>query len=875
MKRKINKFLFESPPDIDLNNFQNYDFENLQSTEKKSQTKKYSSADDVNQSQQRDRKKYLSTDTSFDNEKNVRTEHKSDLYDLFEEYYENLQKAEELAAELENNPGIIKETLESFADAFDSFLKFDQRQYAKYEEQKRLVYEKGFHTMFLGKNPIFEKREDGGIQFDRRIIDNFFKYAPGNLTRAVVYGVPEGYYRLITETGKGIINFWNASVEFIDEKIPIIDETCQKAADTVVNTLNDGYNFITDPQNVELMQNLMVIGMSDDMMYSMGNTQYLEKAFKNTENIFDDKKVQKELGLTKSELDLNRAVSRNYILNVMNDVDDDEDEVNKKNNNINIAQISQNLQNSMKNFEGFNNSNDSDINEDSVMQEDLNKVFNRLKGYKNYTPEDLLNNPNLINQIGDEIEGAITDFEKNKQHFDNDEIQSIQNAVKNFKKTKEIFPKIIEKFKDITQDKTVFENIKKFYKDQGIFNLNTNLDTLKNNYKNYLEQKHKQYEETLKDPLGLTDSVRIQNNFRRDLFLLRFHIKLIDTVVYFLNRFAEKILKNDKGSYRGNNFLSSIYQICLNNVNEKTIDDQKYSTEQLDLGNIAKNFNDINVISDMYNYQKGKGAENNFTDQGFFSKNNRLLSNNDKIVGFYSRQKNSDKIDMILESLRKHYNPSYFRDQEEKKLDNNNTRLQSGSFGIEEPEPIQSQELDPDFELNLKLIFTKIEIALKNAFLIDTIVLLSQKNSTKIDSKLLNNDYILYQIDISSLYNKIFNEPKLWDYIITLTNQKNSVNGEFKIEKPINMTEELKDFSIFDLREYINITPEEKITIPYENIETKTKESLDFVIESFQFLNKQIQNKKDPDLNPIQLIDLFKLSGLDFLTQNKNIFINA
>ena len=869
MKRKINKFLFESPPEIDLNNFQNYDFENLQSSEKQNQTKKYSSSSDVNQEQQRDRKRYLSSDTSFDNEKNIRTEYKNDLYDLFEEYYDEMQKAEELAIELKNNPspGVIEATLDAFAKAFDCLLKFNQKEYAKYQKQKQLVNDKGFYTMFLGKNPVFIRNNSGGIQLDPMIINNFILNAPGNLTREIAYGVPESFSRLIMDTGKNIVNFYNTSVEFIDEKAPTYSNAFRKAGDAVINTLNDGYNFITDPQNIELFQNIMVISAFSDDMHSADNP-YLQKAFSSLENIFDDKAVQKKLGLTKSELDLNRNISRNYILNVMSD--DDEDDVNKKNNAVNI---SQQIQNSIKNLKVINNSNDSsDSNdEDSAMKEDLNKAFNRLKGYKNYTPEELLKNPNLINQIGDEIEGAIVNFEKNKQDFDNDEIKSIQNVITNFKKFKDTFPTIIENFKEISEDETVFENIKKFYKDQGIFNLNTNLDTLQNNYKNYLEQKHKQYEETLKDPLGLSDSVRIQNNFRRDLFLLRFHIKLIDTVVYFLNRFTEKILKNNKGSYRGNNFLSSIYQICLNNVNEKTIDDQKYSTEQLDLGNIAKNFKDINVISDMYNYQKG--AENNFTDQGFFSKNNRLLSNNDKIVGFYSRQKNSDKIDMILESLRKHYNPSYVyvRDQEEKKPDN----TEEGSFGIEEPEPIQSQELDPDFELNLKFIFTKIEIALKDAFLIDTIVLLSQKNSTKIDSKLLNNDYILYQIDISSLYNKIFNEPKLWDYIITLTNQKNSVNSEFKIENPINMTEELKDFSIFDLREYINITPEEKITIPYENIETKQKESLDFVIESFQFLNKQIQNKKDPDLNPIQLRDLFNIAGLDFLTQNKNIFIDA
>jgi hypothetical protein len=866
MKKKKNKFLFESPPEIDLNSSKNYDSENLQSKESDDN---YSSIDKINRFNQRDRDPYKENEgfVQVNNSKkeDKKSKYTSDLYDLFENLYDIQLKSEEAALELKKNPGMIEETLIYFNQLFDAVLAFDQEQYKKYVKSKN----DSFHTILIGNNPIFRQTSNGGYVFDSKLIDNFVNHQLSGeniakATRMIVYGMPETILNsYLFPLGNAIVNGYNLSVKVTDDSIEYIKNNLSffdKVCTSLYKASNKIYDFFTDEQNHEMISDIFIV-QNAMQTGNFKNNPYINQSLQNISKIKDDKSVQEKFNITKNELNLNRSFTRSYFLNtVLNDIDEDEEDV--KSNKDNISDISQKIENSMKNLI---QSTGQDMKLDPA---DFKNSFDRLKGYVNYTPEQLINNPELIDNISNQIEDSIRDVKENKEIFSQEEINSIQKLAASFIKTKDLFKDVKNNFQKIKEDTKVFENIKRFYKDQGIFNLSTNLDTLKNNYKNYLQEKHKQQEDILNDPLNISEESLKISNFKKDLFLLRFHIKLIDMVVYFLNRFTEKILKEDKNSFRGDNFLTSIYQICLNDVNRKTFDEQKYSAaEELDLQNIVKSFKDINIVT------KSFEKNNDNTDSLFFSKDNKLLSNDDKIVGFYSRKKNSDKIDMILESLRKHYNPTYDRDEKEKTLDNK--RLQTGSFGIEEPEPITSQDLDPDFELQLKLIFTKIEIALKNLTLLDTIVLLSNRNVTnKKDSKLLQNDYLLYQIDISNLYPKIFNNPKLWDYIITLNKQEEQ-SGEFKIQKPLNMTEELKDFKIFNLIDYINTNVEEKITINYNNIETKEKETLDFTIESFQFLNKQISNKKENDLNPIELKDLFEAADLGFLTQNKNIFIDA
>lgn len=870
MKKKLNRFLFEGPPAGD-------DFENLQSKEKPNQN--YSSVNKVSR-QGRDTTPYKVKNDNFaainNNEITIDkskkgVEYENDLYDLFEKAYENLEKAQAAALELENNPSYIENGLNVFVNAFSSLLKFNSEQYKKHVKFVKMNSKLpngatgaglAIKNILIGNNPVF-RETNGGYTLDSKLIDNFLENAIPNTLRTTVYGNYELLKSGVISFGQGIastLNFVGKAVDATHEGFLRDSPTYKKACNELYNASTEVINFLSDERNIELMR--MALLTSDvrsggsPVVYNPSNP-HMKKLANDVDRINDDKKVEKELNLTKDELILNRNISRDFILNtVLSDIDDD-DEKTIENNKKDAASISDLIAKSIENLEAKEG--------DTTDKKDIEVLKNsikRLKSYKNYTPEELIENPAILEDINKTFINSIADFEKNQDKFEENEIQSITQFISNFKKIQPVFPEAVKYFNKIKEDPKVFENIKVFYKNQGIFNLSTNLDTLTSNYKKYLETKRKQENEILNDPLRLSTDVVEKTSFRKNLFLLTFHIKLIDMIIYFLNRFSEKILNNTSSqetSYRGNKFLLNMYKICLDDVNFKTMKDQKYSDEKIDLKDIIKNFDDLSIITNT-----GKLLSE------------KMISANDKIVGFYSSKKNEEKIDLILKSLQEHYSPNYNNPSSNRDKGNRtNFKL---SHMIDEV-PIQEQEPekndDIDFELQRKLIFTKIEVALKKIPLIDTIVLLTNKNSTDIKSKLFENDYFLYEIDISNLYTKIFNEPKLWDYIMTLNKQEENNNKDFKIEEPLNISEELRDFSIFDLREYINIAPEEKISIKYDNIETNAKDNLDFTIESFQFLNKQIVNKKDPDSNPIQLIDLFKLSGLDFLTQNKNIFIDV
>jgi hypothetical protein len=872
MKKKLNRFLFEGPPAEN-------DFENLQSKEKPNQN--YSSVNKVSR-QGRDTTPYKVKNDNFasinNNEITIDkgkkgVEYENDLYDLFEKAYENLEKAQAAALELENNPSYIENGLNVFVNAFSSLLKFNSEQYKKHVKFVKMSSKLpngatgaglAIKNILIGNNPVF-RETNGGYTLDSKLIDNFLENAIPNTLRITVYGNYELLKSGVISFGQGIastLNFVGKAVDATHEGFLRDSPTYKKACNELYNASTEVINFLSDERNIELMR--MALLTSDPrsgkspIVYNPSNP-HMKKLANDVDKINDDKKVEKELNLTKDELILNRNISRDFILNtVLSDIDDD-DEKTIENNKKDATSISDLIAKSIENLE-VKEGDTTDKKDIEVLKSSIK----RLKSYKNYTPQELIENPSILEDINENFTSAMTDFEKNQDKFEENEIKSITQFISSFKKIQPIFPEAVKSFNKIKQDPKVFENIKVFYKNQGIFNLSTNLDTLTTNYKKYLETKRKQESEILNDPLRLSTDEVEKTSFRKNLFLLTFHVKLIDMIIYFLNRFSEKILNNTTSqeiSYRGNKFLLNMYKICLEDVNLKTMKEQKYSSEKIGLEDIVKNFDDLSIIT-----KTGKLLSD------------KMLSVNDKLVGFYSSKKREEKIGLILKSLQEHYSPNHNNPSSNKNKNKGNSTANFKMSSMIDEVPIQEQEPekndDIDFELQRKLIFTKIEVALKKIPLIDTIVLLTNKNSTGIKSELFENDYFLYEIDISNLYDKIFNEPKLWDYIMTLNKQENN-NKDFKIEEPLNISEELRDFSIFDLREYINISTEEKISIKYDNIEINEKGNLDFTIESFQFLNKQIANKKDPDLNPIQLIDLFKLSGLDFLTQNKNIFIDV
>ena len=765
---------------------------------------------------------------------------KYDSYDIFNEYYKRFLKALDVVEDIKKNPDLLTKLGRDLKHYWEHLIEWD-RKYSRlfwggttqpgisitgYEESY-----KADGTFKYTPKPIFVKKKDGSISFNaRKVLEDVAEHAALN----VYFGIPLTISRELEVLTTSVVDLYNvyartvnSGVNWADKNVvkPIADTAFVKKTIDVLDTgLKKTFNFFEENKDIILTSIAMSAGDG-------GGYQNKELA-KHLDNAIKLKKLREKTGLTDNEIEINRKAARvNYNRIFQNNFyDDDEDDEKNLKETENLSKI---IQNKLESDLNTKDKTDLENNKKIVL-----KSFENIRNFKNEKISDIFENDAKIDEMFANTNTAIENYKsynnnnnKNKdEDFDNmnklfSEFEKLQQKIPEFKST----ISAINKAPD-------FKKIKDFYKNYGILNLGSNQQTLFNNFSVYLKNKSKLEEEVLDNPLDVSNSKMIEETFKENFTLLGFKTKLIDLTIYYLNRFTENLLSSGGtyDSYRGQNFLASIYNITFRDLNRKI-------GAKMDSKLLIKDF--INISDNIKltgNWTPGtvNGETSTPTiNDTFFSKNNVLLSKDDKIIGMYCRNRSKDKVhELILHGF----------DPDEDK----NIPSTVGQY----------------FENN-KNVIKKIVESIQKIPVIDTIVLLS-KNPDKKD------DYFLYQIDISSLYSKIFSDENLLGYIIEFQKMKNKTekNNEFEIEMPVNSSEELENYKALDLRNFIETSDTKEVTITIEHPLTKDKNELKFKFEYFQFLNKQIKNSLDNELNPIFLEDLFKLSGLEFLTNSNSIF---
>jgi hypothetical protein len=748
---------------------------------------------------------------NFQNSLNDDDDKKQDAYEIFSVYHKKYLKALEIVENIKKSPNKFKILVDDLKDAYEDLLKWDRKQARKYLEAEAQpgISITGYQTVYVDgikkikPKPIFVKNHNGGIQFSPTLADDLVSTA----FRTAFYYPALNLNRGLEAMGRDIAALYNLSVEYVGKPLtPYI----MKAIVPIADGLEKSYKFLVDNGDV-IKANIRAGILPDEH-----NLKELEKAEKN-------RSIELKAGLNSDEVHMNRKASKILLNQAFNNdfYNEVEDDFQMDENNFKDL-IKKNIENKLIPESEKNNP------ESQKIKNTLLKSFENITNFKNEKVSDLLEDSSKIDQIFVNTNTAIQNYKAANVNNPDKDFKDMTKLITEFEKFQQKIPEIKSALNSLSKAPD-FEKIKSFYKNYGIFNLGGNQKILLNNFSTYVKIKSNTEEEVINNPLDISSSKLSEEVFKQNFALLGFKFQLMHLTIYYLNRFTENLMALQgqlSNSYVGKNYLSIIYTLNFKDLNlkiEKELGDKVAEESSLTLNDYINISNNIQL----------KGSAASESDDKFFSKENVLLSKEDKIVGMYCRKKNEEKVESI--------------------------------FNIADER--MSSVLEQNFENN-KQVIKKVVDSIRKIPIIDTLVLLS-KNPEK------DNDYFLYQIDISNLYEKFFQDENLLGYVVEFTkNIKNSQNtNNFEIELPVNSSEELENYKVLDLRKFIETSEEKKVSVKMQH--PRTKENLpeiSFKFEYFQFMNKKIENSLDPELNPVFLEDLFKLAGLEFLTNSNSIF---
>jgi hypothetical protein len=513
------------------------------------------------------------------------------------------------------------------------------------------------------------------------------------------------------------------------------------------------------------------------------------------------------------------------------------------------------------------------------------EIFNRLKKYENIQVSEIIEDPKKISEIVITTQTAMKKLEENakekKIDLTSNELTQLTNAFLQLEKFKtDLLPQINEKFKGI-DDKTKKE-LTNYFKNYGIFDLSKkSKEDIGGMYNDFNKLDKQNADQILSQPFTSHNNPTLNTNLlKKKILQLSIYSKILDNALYQINHFTDLLLtsslinksdqdatgitkENTISSMTTNNLLNVVMGLMKTELNNKLNDKD---TGKLNINNMD---DILSPVTKLGNFEFGSvDTPPAKVANAFYA--SKMLNVNDKIVGIFSQKTIVNNLLNNSEFIARVY-----------------AKIQSLPKYLDSQKPLLKEAF-------LKK-FNRIPI-------ITSLILLSNhgviKNSNEIEKKY----YYLYQLDISKIYEVLFDDQNFFDAFLDIrfkgedegedeeeiTNKKISdynIVEPTKIEYTNQLQKKVTDankikMSIFDIRKYIKTNADVVQTIELEIPELKDIANFeDLNYETFSFedkelisrVNKEEFSETNPEITK-KLSDLFVKADLADLISNKNIF---